>query len=410
MKLHSRHIRTSIFILTILILLVSSCTSSTEKPKQPVATTVPSATLPVATITPVSLPTIQPTPEIKLEEGCMTLEDKLPSNLHLSGVWIRQRANPYLENLEDHTKYRVPLQGGGVLDNMAISSDSKLLAYLDRYVNSSGKGTDRWEFRILKPNGHLMVLQNWIFDVRGILGWASNTEIVLKVFSTGIKYVVYNPFTGKSREIIIDSNIVHNSYEDEIVSKFGKGDYFNPNKIIFQTIDGNFLFDMQSWKNLLNIDIGYSAEYSWSPDLSSIIIIPYIDGNKEDLYVIKDNEIIAQLNINKTGLATDKYEWINGHSWSPDSKKFIMSSWSKVAIFNLETLKLMRVCINGDSEFEVNTYSDIWSPDSRFLIFQYIQHNPNRNYNVFIDTESMRAFKLPISNPNEDQIGWLASP
>jgi len=352
--------------------------------------------------------------EIKLEEKCMTLEEELPSDLQLSGVWVRNRGNPYLENLEDHTKYRIPLEGGGLLDDILISPDSKLLAYLDRYVGPDGRGTDKWVFRIVKPNGYLMVLQNWIFDVREILGWASNSEIVLKVYSDGIKYIVYNPFTGEWQEIVIDTNIVYNPYEEEIISTFGSGDYFNPNMIFFQTLDGNKLYDVRTWKKLLDIDLGYAANCSWSPDLASIIIIPYIDGNQENLYVIRNDEVFLKLNVISTGLNTESNEWISGQTWSPNSQKFIVNSWNKLAIMNLETFELRRICINYDPEFEISyPYSFIWSPDSRFLILHYDKYNPQgiwEYFDILVDTQNMRAFRLSTDDRYEFRMGWLASP
>jgi hypothetical protein len=414
--------RKTIFPLTI-IGVIAGCAQSAITPTQ---TTVPLTTpsfasfsvttntfTPPSVIKEISTPTIQPIEEIKLEGECMALEDELPSDLHLSGVLIRQRASPYLENLEDHTKYKVPLEGGGVLDDMVISPDSKLLAYLDRYVNSSGQGTDKWEFRILKSNGHLMILQNWIFDVRGILGWASNDEIVLKVFSKRIKYIVYNPFNGESREIIIDPAIVYNPY-DEIIFHDRFGDYFNPDKIVFQTIDGNKLYDVKTWKKLLNFDLGYISRYAWSPDLSTVLINPGTDEDQRNLYIVKNDDVFFKLNAVASGFAVENSDSITGDSWAPNNQKFIIYSWSKLAFMNLETLEVRRLCITYDPEFEISyPFPSIWSPDSRFLILHYSKYNPQGKweyFDVLIDTQNMRAFKLPTNDRNEYRMGWLAVP
>jgi len=404
------------------VIVIVGCVSPAKSSKPQAATSsASSATLPVIADTPIpslaanilSSPTVQLAPEVKLEGECMALEEELPSDLHLSGVWIRNRGNPYLENLEDHTNYRIPLEGGGVLDDMVISPDSKLLAYLDRYVSSGGQGTDKWEFRIIKSNGHLIVLQNWIFDVRGILGWASNNEIVLRVFSKGIKYIVYNPFNGESREIIIDPTIVYNPY-DEIIFHDRFGDYFNPDKIIFQTIDGNKLYNVKTWKKLLNFDLGYISRYAWSPDLSTVLINPGTDEDKGNLYIVKNDDVFLKLNAVTSGFTTENSDGIAGDSWAPNNQKFIINSWSKLAFINLETLKVRRLCITYDPEFEISyPYPTIWSPDSRFLILHYSKYNPQGKWEYFdilIDTQNMRAFKLPTNDRNEYRMGWLTAP
>ncbi len=343
----------------------------------------------------------------------MALEE-ISSDLQLSGVWIRQRGNPYLENLGDHTKYKVPLKGGGALENIAISPNGELLAYMDRYVESSGRGTDKWDFLVLKPDGHLIVLPNWVFDVRGILGWASNREIALKIYEKELKYIVYNVFSGEWREIPFDPKIFNGRKNDDLMSPFGEGSYFNPNQILFETTNGSILYNIQPWKKLLDFDLGYGADFSWSPDLSSIIINTYIDGEKNTLHVVKDNKDILQLNADKTGLATHDHEWIEGKSWSPNSRKFVVSSSSKLAVMDLEKLKLNRICIQNDPEFELSYMSPyVWSPDSQFLVVHYTKYNPGSEYeyyDILIDTETMHAFKVPSPNRNDDLLGWLASP
>src|SRR5689334_23071501 len=127
---------TRVLFFFIIVALIVGCAPAVESSTQPTATPpiVPSATLPVITNTTnpsptsniLSTSTTQPTPTISIEKDCLTLEDQLPPDLNLTGVWVRQPANPYLENLEEGTKYRVPLYGGGRLEgNWAISPDGK---------------------------------------------------------------------------------------------------------------------------------------------------------------------------------------------------------------------------------------------------------------------------------------------
>jgi hypothetical protein len=422
MMFSNRHQKSYCLSLIILMALISSCAQATAISTQPITLVVPSATPPAAVITPIdptqeyiSTRTSQPAEEIRLEEQCVKIEEELPSDLHLSGVWIRQNGKPYLENLEDHTRYGVPLAGGEALSHMAISPDRKLLAYFDGYINPNSGDTDRWEFRILRSNGYLIVLKNWIFDVRQILGWANNSEIVLKVYSKGLKYIVYNPSSGESHEIIIDHNVVSPPYMWELITQF-RGDSFNPSRIFFLTDAGNFLYSVQTWQKIFDIDIGYFGTYSWSSDLSTVIISPLGDRN---IYVAKNDNIFLKLNSVESGLSANN-DPIDAYEWSPDNKKFIVKSAytfespSKLAIMNLDGFKLKRICIKDDSIFDDGyMYSYVWSPDSRFLILYYDQQDWRKgieHFDLLIDTENMRAFRLQTSGYSPNRIGWLASP
>lgn len=392
--------------------------SSTPEPIQSTNTAIPTTTL---TLAPTPKPTKTPTvgESIVVEQKCMEPEN-LPQDLKLSGVWIRNPASPYLENLTDNTKYSIPLKGGGKLDsgwkgNMTISPDGKLLAYLDGFINKAGRATDKWEFRIIKSNGQFLPLKDWTFDTREIIGWANNNEIILKIYSSGQKYIVYDPFTGEKREIIIDKNIINFPFETEdIISEWNTGDYFNPDKIVFYTRDGNQFYDVSTWKRIINIDLGYASELAWSPDLSTLLVAPYIDGNQDNLYIIQNDKVFLKLN-----LAVQGYEGIIGYDWSPNSKKFLVGTTSKIAmtdktaIMDLETLQVTVLCINGEKIEQVfRSYNQpAWSPDGRFLIYSYYGENSDGEggRNFLIDTEQWRAYKLVLKY-DSDIIGWLANP
>src|SRR5947209_5275130 len=95
--------RKIIYPLTI-IGVIAGCAQPAITPTQTaVPLTSPSTTALVATATPntsptpniLSTPTTQPTPTISIEKNCLTLEDQLPPDLNLTGVWIRQPGTPY---------------------------------------------------------------------------------------------------------------------------------------------------------------------------------------------------------------------------------------------------------------------------------------------------------------------------
>ena len=68
----------------------------------------------------------------------MPLEEEISSDLNLSGVWVRNRGNPYLESLKDHTNYRIPLEGGGLLDDGDLGRRPLAVEFLNDQVDAGG--------------------------------------------------------------------------------------------------------------------------------------------------------------------------------------------------------------------------------------------------------------------------------
>ena len=118
MKPYNEYSRKLLFILIILVLHASSCSSSAVATERLTATVVPTATIPIFMDTPTLLPTVEavPTPtvqpitELSLEPECIPIEEKMPADLALSGVWVRNRGIPYLETVDGRTAYEVPLK------------------------------------------------------------------------------------------------------------------------------------------------------------------------------------------------------------------------------------------------------------------------------------------------------------
>jgi hypothetical protein len=417
MEYQSRRISIYISSLIIVLLQLSGCTPNMENPEQTPATLTPSALLPAIANTPSPVPTndTNPTPtkpsstQILLKEKCPPIEEEISPDINLSGVWIRNRANPLLENLEERVRYKVPLEGGAALDAIFISPDGMLLAYLDRFVGTNGRGTDKWELKILKSNGHLILLKNWVFDVREILGWANNSEVVLKIYSKGTKYILYNPFSGGWSEIIINYNVVRNPYVNDLILRPWPNHYFHPRKMFFTTVDGIAFYNLETWKKILDVDFGYTAKITWSPDLSRVLVVPSIDRDSQNLYLIENDEIALKLNIINAGLAANRSEVTYHVLWSPDGRKFVIRTSSKLAIMNLDTLELKGICLDDWASH----ISGFWSPDSQFIVTHYSGYGDTGSYeyyDILLDTKTMRTFKLSTTDRYEYRIGWLASP
>jgi hypothetical protein len=412
------------FLMTVLFaVILMSCASpvtstvvpsSTPAPIQPTNTAIPTITL---TLAPTPNPTQTPTvgKSIVVERKCMTLENEIPQDLKLPGAWLKNSAKPYLENLEDNIRYPVPMKGGGYLWRnegwSAISPDGKLLAYLDGFINATGHGADKWEFHIIKSNGQFLPLKKWTFDTRRILGWAGNNDIVLEVYASGKKYLVYNPFTGDWKEIVIDRKvIVPDKWRDEIV-KGGLTDYFNPDEIVFSTVAGYQLYNVQTWEKSIDVKLGEPpAGYAWSPDLSTFLAIPYVNEDGNDLYLLRNGKAFFRFNVfqltkRETPLAFQSYGNFWGVKWAPDSKKFLVATYNLETIMYLDLLKATVLCVDSKALDTTWNYLSVWSPDSRFLIY----YNYENHTNMLIDTEKWRAYKLVLKY-DLDIIGWLASP
>lgn len=405
MKSHNRRITTHLLLWTILIALVSGCSLKIERLDQPLVTIPPPATLPVITDTPappptmesISTPTAQATVEVVLEQECIPVEEKMPDDLSLSGIWVRNRGKPYLEPLEGGTAYGVPLKGGGLFStsrgDMAVSPDGRYLAYIDSYLDETGKKTQSRVLRVINSSGRSLSMDYWVTNWQWLIGWLDNQHITIL---TGNKeLLLLEPFTGEWKELqqpswLGDIDYYHYGYE---------GPFYSPslNSIFIQSGATFELRDFQTGKTIYKGD-GFPdpRDLDWSADGSTLAI-----GVEEFLHVVTRNQQVIEVDASKFGINSVSYPKL-----SPDGQKLVFTSyWSgKLFLFDIKPWEIRKVCSD-----EFNYWGNaVWSPDGRFVV-QEVDRSRSDPFDLLIDTQQMRAYKL-TSGRYQHRLVWLAEP
>ncbi len=405
MKFHNRHGRTYLFVWMISILLVSSCSLKIERLDQPIATIPPPATLPVITDTPtspptvesISTPTTQATADLSLEE-CIPLEESMPADLNLSGIWVRNSGTPYLEPMDGHTAYGVPLRGGGIFStsrgDMAISPDGRYLAYIDSYLDDTGKRTKSRILRIINSSGHSLSMDYWTIDWQWLIGWIDNQHIA--IFTGHKEILVLEPFTGRWERLQKPSWLESIDYD-----YYGNdGPFYSPSldRILIKPDYSNFeLRDFQTGQTIYKGN-GYLDGWNldWSADGSTLAI-----GSEKFLQVITKNQQRIELDASKFGINSVNYPKL-----SPDGQKLVFTSdWSgKLFLFDIKQLEITKLCTD---EFNFLTEA-VWSPDGRFVVQETYKSSFDQ-FDLLIDTQQLRAYKL-TSGQYQHRLVWLAEP
>ncbi|HET9911837.1 MAG TPA: WD40 repeat domain-containing protein [Anaerolineales bacterium] len=404
MKSHTRHIRTSLFLWTILISLVSSCTFRIEKLEQPLVTIPPPATLPALTDTPtppptmesIATPTTQATVDLSLEE-CIPVEEKIPDDLNLSGIWVRNSGRPYLETMDGRTAYGVPLRGGGIFStskgDMAISPDGRYLAYIDSYLDDTGRTKSRI-LRIINSSGHSLPMDYWIIDWQWLIGWKDNKHIA--VFTGQKEILILDPFTGRWEKLQAPAwlgKIVYDYYGND-------GPFYSPSLDRILIKPDYSIFELRNFQTGQTIYKGNRYldgwDLDWSADGSTLAI-----GSEKFLNVITRNQEQVEFDASKLGINSVNYPKL-----SPNGQKLVFTSyWSgKLFFFDIKQLEITKLCTD---DFDFLTQA-VWSPDGRFVV-QETDRSYSDPFDLLIDTQQLRAYKL-TSGQYQHRLAWLAEP
>lgn len=408
MKFHNRRSRKHLSILTVLILLVSSCVPSAEETEQPVAvaTIASSAILPVITNTSAPLPTVEnvstPTTqsniELLMEQECIPTIENMPSNLVLSGVWVRNRGTPYLETADGLTAYDVPLKGGSLFStnegDIAISPDGKHLAYIDAYIDPIRNGTEKRILRIIKSSGHELPMDFWTENWQWIIGWIDDRQLAL--FTGKREVIILDPFSGEWERPQQPTWLKTTNFYDY------SGPFYNPklNSILVRLEFPDFeLRDFETGKTLYN-GTGYLDRWnhSWSADGLTLAIA---SGNSKTDIVTRDKQGLT-LDLGGFGI-----ESIFHPKLSPDGHKLVFASYSdNFFLIDIIQSTISTLCPNGFNP--TYSYSLLWSPDSRFVIQEVYDSNYDE-FDILVDTQEMQAYKL-TSGQYQHRLIWLAEP
>lgn len=395
-----------IFKLLLFVLIVSSCTSEIETVEQITPTFISNTKTP--TVIPTS--TSSPTPEldtlIQVEKSCMNLEN-LPTDLELTGAWIRQDSYPFLENLDDETKYRIPLDGGGSLNtyqgDWSISPNGEWLAYLDTIIDSSNPRniarTEGFSLKVIHSSGHSLSMGYWPITYQSIQGWVDDQTLLLDLDGRDI---VLNPFSGKWYEIESPKWLKEMNLNDSWLRDDKK---YSPNlsKVIIHLDTYSELRDFNSGELIFgNTTYGNFIEGVWSPDG---IMLAIITSNDDVLHIFEGNKKIL------SRLLTSFY--ITNMEWSLNKRRLILETFENVFVLDINEKKIYDICF---SDTRLNrgwsTRSFFYPENGRYIISSLYLRDENFNFgtfNVLIDLENMRAYKLHTPRYS-DRIGWLKLP
>ena len=363
-------------LIILALLIFAGCSRAIIFPQATATSPAPTPSFPPldeAISTPLTSPIVQAESTVTITGKCIQIEEKIPDDLVLSGVWVRNEATPYLENLDEHVDYIVPLEGGGLLStrngDMAISPDRKYLAYIDKYYDPVNNSLNRRILRIIKSSGHSLPMDYWVEDWQWIIGWIDHQNIAL--FTGNKEIIILNPITGewnKYQEPSWLDNINNNEYTYSYDSYYGP--FYNPklDRTIIKSDEKGFaLRDLQSGEVIFR-DTGYFSysDFDWSDD-SSILAI--ISGDGYILNILAYDQKIAEFDVRE--LSPDSAT-IWSIKLSPDGKKLIFTIFDHEAygfnlyIFDISNSRISSLCTN---EFELDSYGPlIWSPDSRFIV------------------------------------------
>ncbi len=404
MNFHSRRVTTRIFLCTISISLVASCSFKVERLDQPLVTILPPATSTASTETSVpsptsestSTPTASPTVEGLLEQECIPVEEEMPDDLNLAGIWIRNRGKPYLEPVQGGTAYGVPLKGGGLFStspgDMAVSPDGKYLAYIDSYLDENRNKTQSRILRVINSSGRSLSMDYWITNWQWLIGWTDNQH--LAIFTGNKEFLILEPFTGKWERLSKPSWLGDLDYD--YVGY--QGPFYSPSLRAALVSPGYSTFELKDFQTGETLYTGDGSPIRWELDWSADGSVLAIGGYRS-LKVLKESQETMALDTTRLGL-----DQVDFPKLSPDGKKLTFTSMfsGKLFVFDIERSEARQLCTD---EFNFWTPS-VWSPDSRFVI-QEAQKSYSEQFDILIDTQQMHAYKL-VSGRYQHRLVWLA--
>lgn len=382
------------FLIVFILLIFSGCSRATGLPQSTSTIPVPATSLPPlneATSTPPASPALQENSRVLIAGECIQIEEKMPDDLVLSGVWVRNEATPYLENLDEHVDYIVPLEGGGLLStrngDMAISPDGKHLAYIDAYIDPVRNGTEKRILRIIKSSGHSLQMDYWTEDWQWIMTWIDNRN--LAIFTAKKEVTVLNPFTGEFKEFRKPEWLDYDKNYWKLPTYSPKLDwalvYTNGETSLKDVKTGEVL-----WKTSHG---GYS---SWSATGSILVV-----ASSEFINVITNGEQVKKFDISNLGIDS-----ASPPNLSPSGQKLVFTTYypHRFFIFDITQPIIRELCTD-----EFNFWKEpFWSPDNRFVV-QEVYESYFNQYDLLIDTQEMRAYKL-TSGQFQHRLVWLAKP
>lgn len=402
----------------LLMMFVLSCTSTPDIAlQQNIANTptpYPSSTN--TTVAPSPVATLSPTPTIQIKDGCLSLEESLPSDFQFEGVWVRQESKPYLENLVENTKYRVPLDGGGRLGNywmdLSTSPDGQWLAYLDAILDTSGRAIrmEGLSLKVIHSSGYFLSMDYWPISMQSIQGWVDDKNLLLEL---GQRSIVLNPFSGGWYEIKdpdwLSSLTVDKPWWYEIKR-------YSPHldTVTVKLDNHSELRNLISNKNLFgDASLGFFKKSSWSSD-GTMLAVATNGGNVVNLF--HDNSKFLEVKLSKAKIGSSLVggfisEWDN-LAWSQNNKFLLIDTNSSLHVLNVEDTAIHNICFIDPNIYKTSKNSFFYLSDGNYIVIPVYKRNQDYSYEYFdilVDIEGAHAYRLPTSKYN-GRISWLALP
>jgi Tol biopolymer transport system component len=300
--------------------------------------------------------------------------------------------------MEVYTAYGFPLKGGGIFStsrgNMAVSPDGRSLAYIDSYLDDTGKNTRSRVLRIINSSGHSLALDYWIINWQWLIGWTDSQHIA--VFTGSKEILILDPFSGrweKRRAPAWLNELTYDYYGNDgpfyspgLDSMLIRPDYLTLELKDFQS--GQTIYEGGEYLN--------DWDFDWSADGSTLVV-----SSGSLLNIIRRNQAPMELDASKFGI--DRFD---DPKLSSDGQKLAFTSqWSgKWFLFDIEQSEVRKLC-NEEFDYWENA---VWSPDGRFVV-QEVDRPSSDPFDLLIDTQQMRAYKL-VSGQYQHRLVWLAEP
>ncbi len=406
--------KTTLFII-LLFLIITACATMPASPAsvsravEIIASATPSSTseataVPIvvtATSSPLLCRATAPAPT----EKCIAIEQNVPDDLSLSGVWVINPGSPRLRNLDEKTFYGVPLEGGGLLSSysgdMAISPSGQHVAYIDTYLSAGmPTRTEKRVLRVMRSSGHSLDMSYWKEEWQWLIGWVDDQNLAL--YTSKKEVVILNPLSGAWR-VFEQPEWLTKEDESSYYGYYRDLPGYSPNLewVVQQSSNKVSLRNVQTGETTWQINGDPWARWAWSADNKTVVII-----SEKWAYRVRNGNQVGQFNMSKFN-----YSYSYEPALSPDGSKLAFNAYktddyrSRLVILDMETKKFSSLCDDLTSGWR-NAPS--WSPDGRFVVMN--AHNSDYEaFDVLVDAQEMKAY-LFETNFLKGQVAWLAKP